>query len=295
MYSMSDLPGEVWLARELDAAPLEGFPHLDGIGFARFRRGQFALPPHRHRGIEIHYVWRGHYHWTVEGTSYTACAGDAFVTCPWHLHGSPNGAQEPGAYSWVTLAPQRFERGGSLRLGRWSWLPPADEVEAGRLLSGAHLLPAAAEVGGVTRRLADEFARHPPGWRARVDALLTDLVLVAARAAGEARSRSQDPALALLAAEVRADLGRSWSLAELCHAAGLGADALRRRLLIATGYTPRDFLAAQRIAVAEERLRAGAGLAAVALDCGFSSQQHFTTRFRLATGYTPGDYRAAWR
>jgi hypothetical protein len=25
MYSMSDLPGEVWLARELDAAPLEGF------------------------------------------------------------------------------------------------------------------------------------------------------------------------------------------------------------------------------------------------------------------------------
>jgi AraC-like DNA-binding protein len=292
---MPDLPPPIWLARELDPAPLAGFPHLDGIGFARFRRGQFALPPHRHRGIEIHYVWRGHYHWTVEGASFMAGAGDAFITCPWHLHGSPSGAQEPGAYSWVTVTPRSFPRAGALRLGPWSWLPAAAEAEVGRLLGGAHLLPAASEIGGVMRALAVEFTAAQVGWRARVDAMLTDLVLTAARSAGAARQRAADPVVAALAVALRADLARPWPLGALCRATGLGTDALRRRLLAATGLTPRDFIAAQRLAVASERLRAGGALTAVALDCGFASQQHFSTRFRLATGYTPGGYRAAWR
>lgn len=291
---MSDLPPPVWLSREFDPTRLEGFPHLDGVGFARFRRGQEAWPPHRHRGIEIHYVWRGNYHWTVEGTSFTACAGDAFVTCPWHLHGSPSATQEPGAYSWVTVAPRSFPRTGALRLGPWSWLPAAAEEEAGRLLGTAHLLPAASEVGGVMRALAVEFTAKPVGWQARVNALLADLVLVAARAAAGARERATDPVVAALALALRADLVRQWSLSALCSVTGLGADVLRRRLLAATGLTPRDFIAAQRLAVASERLRAGGALATVALDCGFASQQHLTTRFRLATGYTPGGYRAAW-
>jgi AraC-like DNA-binding protein len=291
---MSNLPPPVWLSREYAPTRLEAFPHLDSLGFARFRRGQEAWLPHRHRGIEIHYVWRGVYHWTVEGQAFVAGAGDAFVTCPWHLHGSPNGAQEPGAYSWATVTPRRFVRGRSLRLGPWSWLPSQVESESGRLLAGAHLLPAAAEVGEVMRRLALEFTGQPVGWRARVNTLLADLILVAARAAGMTRQRADDPLVTGLVATVRANLTHPWRLGELVSATGLGADALRRRLHLATGLTPRDFVMAQRLAVAAEHLRTGSALTTVALACGFASQQHLTTRFRLATGYTPGEYRASW-
>lgn len=292
---MSDLPPPVWLARELDPAPLAGFPHLDGLGTARFRRGQSARPPHRHRGIEIHYVWRGRYHWTVEGRSYTACAGDAFITCPWHLHGSPSGTQDPGAYSWAIIAPQRFTPSSGLRLGAWSWLGAPLEAELGRHLAGSHLLPAATEVGEAFSRLAREFADRLPGHARRVDALLADLVLVAARAAAAARTRAEDPLVARLATAIRADLAGSWPLGRLCAAAGLGAHALRQRVLAASGLTPRDLVAAQRIAAATAMLRTDADLVGIALACGFASQQHLTTRFRLATGYTPGGYRAAWR
>ncbi|MCK6491227.1 MAG: AraC family transcriptional regulator [Planctomycetes bacterium] len=292
---MTDLPPPVWLARELDPTPLAGFPHLDGLGCARFHRGQSAREPHRHRGIEIHFVWRGHYHWTVEGTTFTACAGDAFVTCPWHLHGSPSGTQEPGWYSWAIIAPERFARGGALRLGRWSWLGAELAASVGRQLAGAHLLPKAAEVGAAMHRLAGEFAARPEGWQVRADALLADLLLVTARAAGSARARAEDPLASGLAAAVRAELARPWPLPALCRESGLAPATLRRHLVAASGLSPRDFVAAQRIAAAEERLRAGEDLAAVAFACGFASQQHLTTRFRLATGYTPGEYRAAWR
>jgi AraC-like DNA-binding protein len=295
MAGMSDLPVPVWLARELDPGPLAGFDHLDGFGFARFHRSQSARAPHRHRGIEIHYVWHGHYHWTVEGTSFTACAGDAFITCPWHLHGSPSATQEPGAYSWAILAPRRFTAAGDLRLGRWSWLPPAVATGIGRQLAGAHLLPGAHEVGAVMRQLAGEFAGHPEGWQARSDALLSDLLLVTARAAGAARQRTADPLVARLVSALRSDLARPWPINALCRIAGLGPATLRRRLVAACGLAPRDFVATQRLTVAAERLRAGGGLTAVALDCGFASQQHLTTRFRLATGYTPGGYRSTWR
>lgn len=292
---MTDLPPPVWLGRELGSPLLAGIPHLDGLGCARFHRGQSAREPHRHRGIEVHYVWRGHYRWTVEGVTHTACAGDAFVTCPWHLHGSPSGAQEPGWYSWAIVVPGRFPPDGPLRLGPWSWLGARLAAEVGRQLAGAHLLPRAGEVGAVMRLLAIEFAQRPAGWRERADALLADLLLVTARAAGSARERSQDPLAARLAAVVRADLSRPWPLPALCREAGQAAATLRRHLVAATGLSPRDFVAAQRIAAAEERLRAGGDLADVAFACGFASQQHLTTRFRLATGYTPGEYRAAWR
>jgi AraC family transcriptional regulator len=90
---------------------------------------------------------------------------------------------------------------------------------------------------------------------------------------------------------VEAHLGEPVTLADLAAVAGLSrfhfATAFRR----ATGHPPHRFITLRRIARAKALIRAGDSLASLALDCGFSSQQHLTNAFRRETGSPP----TAWR
>lgn len=59
------------------------------------------------------------------------------------------------------------------------------------------------------------------------------------------------------------------------------------------GVPPHVYLESVRIRHAQRLIAAGVALAEVAYAVGFSSQSHFTTRFRRIIGVTPGRYRAA--
>jgi len=56
--------------------------------------------------------------------------------------------------------------------------------------------------------------------------------------------------------------------------------------------TPYRFVLTRRIDRAKQLLKHGsAPLSQIALECGFASQQHFSTIFRSATGKTPTAFR----
>jgi AraC family transcriptional regulator len=58
------------------------------------------------------------------------------------------------------------------------------------------------------------------------------------------------------------------------------------------GVTPHRFIVTRRIERAKQLLTRGcAPLSQIALECGFASQQHFSTLFRRATGVTPSAFR----
>lgn len=83
------------------------------------------------------------------------------------------------------------------------------------------------------------------------------------------------------------------SLADLARHVGLSPFHLVRVFRRAVGLPPHSYLESVRIRRAQALIAAGAGLGEVAYAVGFSSQSHFTTRFRRVIGVTPGRYRAA--
>lgn len=102
------------------------------------------------------------------------------------------------------------------------------------------------------------------------------------------------PAIARRVTEhLRAHLDRPVTLRELAQEAGLSEFHLQRMFRAQFGTTPHGWQEARRIERAQSLIRAGEGLAAVAADCGFSSQSHLTRAFRRATGVTPGIWRRA--
>jgi AraC-like DNA-binding protein len=82
------------------------------------------------------------------------------------------------------------------------------------------------------------------------------------------------------------------TLAMLAAEVGLSPFHLVRVFQRAAGMPPHVYLESVRIRHAQRLLAAGRPLADVAYATGFSSQSHFTSRFRQSIGVTPGAFRA---
>lgn len=91
---------------------------------------------------------------------------------------------------------------------------------------------------------------------------------------------------------IEADLGGEVRLADLAGACGLSTGYFSRAFRRTTGMTPHRWLTSRRIDKAKALLaRPEGAIAAIALECGFADQAHFTRAFGKWVGVTP----AAWR
>lgn len=86
--------------------------------------------------------------------------------------------------------------------------------------------------------------------------------------------------------------GEPLGVPELAKRAGLSASQFQREFRRVFGRTPAAWLLEVRIQAARHRLEhSNQPLSAIALDCGFHDQSHFTKRFKTATGLVPRAYR----
>jgi AraC-like DNA-binding protein len=90
---------------------------------------------------------------------------------------------------------------------------------------------------------------------------------------------------------IRTYYARDITVADLASVAGLSRAHLTRAFTAAYHVPPHVYLNAVRIAQAQDLIRRGMPLAAVALECGFADQSHLTRRFKGSVGVTP----SAWR
>lgn len=81
------------------------------------------------------------------------------------------------------------------------------------------------------------------------------------------------------------------SLARLSEIAGLSPGYLCTAFKASTGLAPHQYVLLKRIERSKLLLLGQQPLASVALACGFSSQQHYSTCFRRIVGSTPGIWR----
>ncbi len=104
------------------------------------------------------------------------------------------------------------------------------------------------------------------------------------------------PAAVLRAvALMRARLAESISLNMLAEAAGLSSFHFARQFKAATGHPPHEYHIRMRVDRAQELLRTRGrewSLAAIAAECGFVDQSHFSRHFKRVVGVTPGEYLA---
>lgn len=84
---------------------------------------------------------------------------------------------------------------------------------------------------------------------------------------------------------------------DVAKAVGMSPRSFCRAFTATMGVTPWRYLMGLRMAKARHLLcqAPDCSLCAIAMECGFSSQSHFTTAFKAATGITPGAFRRRCR
>lgn len=127
---------------------------------------------------------------------------------------------------------------------------------------------------------ATERRRHfalPQGWHDAVrepDALLA--MLLGASTLGPRRRIDLDA----LAERIDADLARAWTVADLAAACCLSPQRLRARFAEAQGISPQAFVRSRRLNRAEQLLRRGLALDAVAAQVGYARASGLSTALR---------------
>lgn len=125
------------------------------------------------------------------------------------------------------------------------------------------------------------------------------LVMPAHRAGGQAQFLErpvgvrEGTEIGPLLEEVRGSLGAEWTVARMAGAMGMSVRTFLRRFAEATGQSPGDWLADERVGEAKRLLTQGnPGMEDVALAVGFGSAHTLRHHFRQKVGISPSEYRA---
>lgn len=125
------------------------------------------------------------------------------------------------------------------------------------------------------------------------------LVMPAHRTGGQAQFLERPVAtreglgIAPLLDRIRADLTINWSVARMAKEARMSPRTFLRRFSEATGQTPGDWIAAERVNEAKRLLcQRQADMETIAMAVGFGSAHTLRHHFRSKVGLSPGDFRA---
>ena len=258
------------------------------------------LPPHRNPGLELVFVERGELLWQIEGTDYRVPAGSIFFTMPWEQHGSGR-AFEPG-HLWhycvidvggaAAHRRQRLDPIPVFGMGTREGVAILKTIKS----SALRCIPANARMAFLIRSAAEDFSEPSP-WSAHVLACLAKWSLVelaCCLSASESRGRHKvlNGRVHRFLQDLPSHLDRAWTLEEMAGACRLGRTHFANLVKTLTGDTPMAFLQRLRAERARELLlTTHRPITEIALDCGFSSSQHFARIFRHFFGQSASDCR----
>jgi AraC family transcriptional regulator len=95
---------------------------------------------------------------------------------------------------------------------------------------------------------------------------------------------------------MEANLDQSIGLLAISDAAGLSPSHFARQFRASVGQAPHQYLMQRRVEQAKRRLcESNAGIAEIAIACGFANQEHLSRLFKRACGTTPAAFRKVRR
>ena len=269
---------------------IEEFPCIREFGHERYGNIRpTSLQLHYNKGIEFCYVKKGRYDWQVEGRQYSVYPGQAFVTCPWELHGSSKGVVDLGEIYWLIITPEVFTDKGKFHLGRWSSFSKEQERIIGGILADNTnpIFNRGAVFEKIIVALEAEVTNQKLGYQNRVNSLIEEIILEAVRAiqSRELEAERETQWIDQLETLLCDNLSLKWSIEDMAAAFGLGTTSFNDKVKRLTGYTPSSYLINLRVNKAKELLEKPAlKLTEIGLECGFYSSQHFSSTFLKRTG-----------
>ena len=273
------------------------FPHIREFGRIEFKNIKLkSLDLHYNDGIEICYIHKGNYNWKIENKSFSLYPGDCFVTFPWQKHGSPEGFLDLGIISWIIISPQIFTESGELQLGRWSNISDKNQAEVAQILLKHKMNSFPGKgIGELFDQIYKEISEHKFGFERLVNNTLDEIIIQLGRAVSMNRCKYYEDCekgILKLEQKLKNDLSYRWTLKDMSGIMNMGQTSLNHLLKRKTGFTPQQYLLRLRIEEAKSLLkRTESNMTEIALDCGFSSSQHFSAVFRRTSGFRPKDYR----
>lgn len=267
-----------------------GFQEVPVLGMSRTSCATEGSVFHRHwRCMEVTLCERGSVKFDCGGKTYSLVPGAVFVSQPEDVHRlrmNPRGAR----LCWLFF---RLPKRGETVLGL-----SADETAF--LVSRLRGLPnkSFAVSDDVRRAFLDLFAAYDlRGGAAAGRTLLLRIALLRLLTAlvasgGDADGRTPERVFAALIDRIRRHPEKDYGVARLVAETMLSPNTILSRFRTLTGLPPQAFVMKCRIRRAMDLLSKGSvRITDLAAELGFSSSQHFATRFRQETGLTP----KAWR
>lgn len=244
-----------------------------------------AFAPHWHDYYVIGLIADGVQSFAYRRNIYYTTRGGLFILNPGEPH-TGQSAVESG-FTYRAIYPTNEHMAAVMReLGRPEKLPLFSTVRVDEQDIAATMQLVHATL---------DSALSPLERQTRWLSLLTTLVLrygperVALPVVG-----SEPRAVALARAYLEDHYAERITLPALAAETNLSPFHLVRVFRRATGITPHAYLESVRIRRAQRLLEAGETPATAAYLTGFSSQSHFTARFRRTIGVTPALYRKRW-
>lgn len=262
----------------------------------------WGLDWHRNEGIEFTYLHRGTVDFAVENQKFKLQPGDLTITRPWQLHRVGDPYLGASRLTWLILDVRVRHANES-----WVWPPwiilSAKEVHrlTSLLRKNEHPVWKAdsliADAFKKIDRLADSTAAHfdRTGMILAVNELLfTVLALLEKRGcAMKAAVSSSELAVSDFLQALPQQVGEPWTVETMAEKSGIKRSQFTNLCRKLTNSSPLEFLLQTRVEAAERMLRdqPRRPILEIALDCGFSSSQHFSTAFRRISGKAPRDVR----
>lgn len=272
--------------------PTDDLPVLTHCGEALCGTGHH-LKPHTHPGFEFMYLSRGKARWRAAGVTLVQQPGELYVAYPGEEHGTGTKRNTENQQLWVGLDLDGFGPEGKRLAKRLRRLRP-------RVLSGCD------NIEPLLRGIVRQVVTRQPRRTEAIRALLGTIVVLLQQQLDTLSAEREPDAGAALPYSYGVKQALAYLERNLQHRVplrDLAAVATARsvpefcaRFKREVGVSPAAHHLQARLEAARLALRQPSfDVTGTALHFGFSSSQHFSTRFREAFGVTPGQWQRGER
>lgn len=257
-------------------------------------RQSWSVQPHEPDTFEINYVHTGEMTNVLsDGSQLRVLGGNVLILQPGVRHCCNHGAVSPVNYLVFGIQPHPPMP-----------CPPFTASETRAILrvlrnSGNRVVRACRETDATFVALRNALSlpenEQQASWHAPwLRNLAQRMFLCIVRSLVAQERPPQFGAVDLVLQMIERDLTESLSVAQMAKAAGVSPSRLVQLFREQTGLTPADCRMRLRLEEARKRLQnPDVTITTVAADLGFSSNQHFATKFRKYFGLSPSDFRKA--
>jgi AraC-like DNA-binding protein len=255
---------------------------MEGVTLMKAHFQEHAFDRHSHETYSIGLTHAGVQTFNCAGAFHASLPGDLILFNPDQAHDGKRGAPEGFGYSMLYV-PEDVVAGCADR-------------DAG-IVMPRHFRQPVVRDGALARQFAQAVAAiNQPGESLRAEELTRDVLAAILVRHGESGARRVEPRAAggsrmdRVRDHLQAHYADDVDVLTLAGIAGLSRAHLTRAFARHFGVPPHIYLNAVRVRKAQEAMLAGASLADVAADSGFTDQSHFSRRFKGALGVTPAQW-----